>query len=200
MPQTKTVYSYDDNGIYIGDSVSYESPLEEGNFLIPANSTLIAPILTPDYVNKWNGQEWQLEPIVLQVEPEVDIEELQQIKILELEGYYNSDAIRKAEFTHNGAIYYLINNSEIRNILTRKILSSQYQLKLGQINAEDEAFALQTSPEETLMFNLEGLEKLLNLLEELRQRQFANKIIHQKQILALTEKSDIKNYNFTTGW
>jgi hypothetical protein len=37
------IYNYDTNGIYTGDSVADESPLEDGIFLMPANSTEVAP-------------------------------------------------------------------------------------------------------------------------------------------------------------
>jgi hypothetical protein len=37
------IYNYDTNGIYTCDSLADESPLEAGIFLMPANSTEIAP-------------------------------------------------------------------------------------------------------------------------------------------------------------
>jgi hypothetical protein len=37
------IYNYDTNGIYTCDSLADESPLEAGIFLMPANSTEVAP-------------------------------------------------------------------------------------------------------------------------------------------------------------
>lgn len=44
MPGSKTVYSYDAaSGVYVGESLAYESPLEPGTYLIPAHATEEAP-------------------------------------------------------------------------------------------------------------------------------------------------------------
>lgn len=43
MANQKTVYSYNEDGYYIGETIAYESPLEPGVFLIPAQATEVEP-------------------------------------------------------------------------------------------------------------------------------------------------------------
>lgn len=58
---TKIVYQYDVAGMFTGETVADESPLEPGVFLIPARCTTVKP---PQYAGdkcpRWNGAEWQL--------------------------------------------------------------------------------------------------------------------------------------------
>jgi len=55
------VYSYDNNGVYIGESEAFQDPLEEAEFLIPANATTIAPptVGAGEYT-VFNGQGWDI--------------------------------------------------------------------------------------------------------------------------------------------
>jgi hypothetical protein len=65
------IYNYDSNGIYIGESVADESPLEPSVFLIPALATTIAaPKATKGKMVVFNGNEWELQD--LPVEPIID--------------------------------------------------------------------------------------------------------------------------------
>lgn len=58
---TKIVYQYDIAGMFTGETVADESPLEPGVFLIPARCVEVAP---PDYSGdqwpRWNGANWEL--------------------------------------------------------------------------------------------------------------------------------------------
>ena len=46
MNNTRTVYEYDSNGLYIGETVAEASPREENVWLIPANATELEPPVT----------------------------------------------------------------------------------------------------------------------------------------------------------
>ncbi len=55
------VYSYDSNGVYIGESEAFQNPLEEDEFLIPANATTIAPpTVGADEYTVFNGKGWDI--------------------------------------------------------------------------------------------------------------------------------------------
>ena len=53
-------YHYDRAGLYQSNSQADESPLEPGVYLLPANSTFVAPpIEVPDgRWPRWNGVSW----------------------------------------------------------------------------------------------------------------------------------------------
>ena len=64
MRKTKTVYSFTDEGIFAGTDIAWESWDLNGRFLLPANSTEVAPPEIPEgYFAKWNGSQWDLESI-----------------------------------------------------------------------------------------------------------------------------------------
>ena len=67
------IYHYEPStGIYLGQTVADESPLEPGVFLIPAFATEIEPPNTPEgFIAVFNGSVWSLEEVV---EPEPIIE------------------------------------------------------------------------------------------------------------------------------
>lgn len=59
---TKTVYQFSRSGVYVGDTLADESPLEPGVWLLPAYTTEAAPPaeVPADQVPKWNGAAWEL--------------------------------------------------------------------------------------------------------------------------------------------
>ena len=77
------IYNYDDNGIFIGESIADESPLETGVFLIPAFSTTEKPLEHKDgFYIKFNSElnEFQYEekPIeVKEADKELSEEEIE---------------------------------------------------------------------------------------------------------------------------
>jgi hypothetical protein len=64
MRKTKTVYSFTHEGVFAGTETAFESWDLNGVFLLPANSTEIAPPEIPEkFFAKWNGSKWELESI-----------------------------------------------------------------------------------------------------------------------------------------
>lgn len=58
---SKPAYQFDAAGIYAGETVADESPLEPGVYLLPAGCTLTPPPQpTAGKVPRWNGRAWQL--------------------------------------------------------------------------------------------------------------------------------------------
>lgn len=69
MRKTKPVYQTS-KGIYIGETVAYESPLEPGVFLIPAGCVETPPpLINDDSVARWNGSTWEVESLPKKAEP-----------------------------------------------------------------------------------------------------------------------------------
>lgn len=69
---TKTVFLFDENGYFIGNSTAYESPLETGVFYMPEESTEIKPLEEKEnYKIKWNGKKWVYEEIPKEPEPKI---------------------------------------------------------------------------------------------------------------------------------
>ena len=67
---TKTVFLFDENGCFIGNSTAYESPLETGEFYAPPQSTELEPLREKDgYHVKWNGKKWEYEEVIKEIEP-----------------------------------------------------------------------------------------------------------------------------------
>lgn len=63
-PAQKTVYQYDNNGVYLGETQADLSPLEaeEGIYLMPANSTEKRPENRPHFAAQFDGEDWQYVP------------------------------------------------------------------------------------------------------------------------------------------
>lgn len=68
--QEKTVYQYNNSGLYVGKTYADESPREPGVFLMPGNSTKESPPTEWDdsVWPRFNGKVWELIP-----KPKVDV-------------------------------------------------------------------------------------------------------------------------------
>jgi hypothetical protein len=60
-----TAYSFDpETGEYEGTATAWENPMDRGTFLLPSNSTDIAPpTIEAGERRRWDGQQWVVEPI-----------------------------------------------------------------------------------------------------------------------------------------
>lgn len=57
----KTVYQYDQNGFYLGETIAERDPQVPGNWLLPARCTETKPpIFTAGKLPKWVGYKWKL--------------------------------------------------------------------------------------------------------------------------------------------
>lgn len=59
----KPVYQYDTAGLFVGETMADESPLEEDVWVLPGRTTEIAPPPGPWIDGKWprfNGRDWDL--------------------------------------------------------------------------------------------------------------------------------------------
>lgn len=86
----KEIYSYDhETGGFIGVSEADESPLEPGVFLLPANSTTLAPPAILDgQVARFSNDQWVVEtiPVAAPITPAVPtLDDVQRLKITEIE-------------------------------------------------------------------------------------------------------------------
>lgn len=61
----KRVYVFDADGLFVGPYKAQESPLAPGEFIVPINSTTVAPpsVGAKQYA-KWDGSQWSVEDVV----------------------------------------------------------------------------------------------------------------------------------------
>jgi len=66
------VYQTDLNGVYVGNTVADQDPLDGTNWLIPAGCVETAPpTVTDTQLARWGGTEWVVETIpVVEIDPE----------------------------------------------------------------------------------------------------------------------------------
>jgi len=70
------VYQTDINGVYVGNTVADQDPLDRTNWLIPAGCVQSEPpTITDKQFAKWDGAKWSVETIPV-VEPDPEPEPL----------------------------------------------------------------------------------------------------------------------------
>jgi hypothetical protein len=71
MLKSITVYLFDDNGVFVGTELAFESWNLDGTYMVPIYATEIAPPeeIPSGHFSKWNGSEWNLEVIPPEPEP-----------------------------------------------------------------------------------------------------------------------------------
>lgn len=97
-----TIYHYNPvSGIYSGESVADESPLEEGVFLIPAHATTSPPpeVNMGEYA-AWTGDEWEVRQIPVETPEPVSLDAAKAAKAAEIEAA--RDAACLADVVANG--------------------------------------------------------------------------------------------------
>lgn len=59
------VYSYNQDGYFVGTDFAFPDPMTPGEYLIPAQATNVPPpVFKQNERAKWNGEEWEIEAIV----------------------------------------------------------------------------------------------------------------------------------------
>lgn len=58
---TKTVYQLDYQGVFVGETEAFESPLEPGVFPLPAGCVSITPPSRDGMIAVWRNNAWELE-------------------------------------------------------------------------------------------------------------------------------------------
>lgn len=77
--KTKTVYQVDRSGLYVGETLADESPLEPGVWLMPARTVETPPPTgyAAGQWPRWNGGEWVLANNVQAANDNSPLEKLQ---------------------------------------------------------------------------------------------------------------------------
>lgn len=122
---TKTVYQYDKNGIYIGEFTldnTDKSPIS-GRWQIPAYMTKVVPPQEKEGFNRtWNGEAWEYVEIPKEPEPEPPtLEEAKADKIAEFKMKRDTEEVTNIEY--NGNIYDYDEKSRERLQIARQSLA-----------------------------------------------------------------------------
>lgn len=180
---TKTVYGYDERGVYMGEEVldeSHESPLEPGVYHIPAYCTEIEPPEEVEgMVRVFDGDTWHYEP-----RAEIDPEQARMALLSRLPSLREAYLEDGFKFRDNWF------RSDVRNKLTY----------LSLVAIEDslpEDYKVMTITGEEVLLGYGGAKYLLAAFVNHEQSIMAAAEKHRK---ALETTNDPVNYDLSTGW
>ena len=93
------IFNYDEKGLFVGESIAEESPLEPGIFLIPAQATSKAPPeVSPGQQAICNGDTWTIENIppepIIEKPAELTAAELRRMEITARLSAIDADSAR----------------------------------------------------------------------------------------------------------
>ena len=127
MTNTIPIYSYNPTtGQYVGQGIAQQDPLESAvSYLMPTNSTSIAPDLETGQISSWNGTVWINNPIPASTLLEVQTTAINQVKTAR-------DTFRSQNVTVAGTIYAATDSAKTK--LNNKLDLGNFPTQWSDIN------------------------------------------------------------------
>lgn len=157
MTNTITVYNFNSSNSYIGTSQARENPLEESEYLVPANATIVpCPSFEEGQEAVFNGSSWEVRDLPPEPEPEQpSLEEVQNEKIAQL-------ASNRAQLAENSTVSY--SGNSFANSQNARIAILRY---ITSMTASSTAVSYFTFPERGIVPLVKAdFQALATLIEE----------------------------------